>query len=143
MVHEEQTGKDVANFIDAAHNLNVIAVCMGQFTAIYKISMPKGQLELLTKFQTDFRKEDPASNCCRWSRDNAGLAVGGDDTIIRLYKVASKDFKGDMPLVCELKEGGHSEAINSIDISPGKTLLISAGDDSSACVWNLSTKKCI
>ena len=48
-----------------------------------------------------------------------------------------------MPLVCELKEGGHSLGINSVDISPGKSLLVSAGNDSSACVWNLQTKKCI
>ena len=120
-----------------------MAVCMGEHTAIYKLCLPKGELELLLKFQTDFKNVEPASNCCRWSRDNAGLAVGGDDTIIRLYKVTSKDFKGEMPLVCELKDGGHSEAINSVDISPGKSLLISAGNDSTACVWNLQTKKCI
>lgn len=110
---------------------------MGEFTAIYKICLPKGELELLQKFQTDFSSSEPASNCCRWSRDNAGLAVGGDDSVIRLYKVTSKDFKGDMSLVCELKNGGHTAPVNSIDISPGKSLLISAGNDSMACVWNL------
>jgi hypothetical protein len=88
--------------------LNVIAVCMGAYTAIYKLCMPKGELELLQKFVTDFKPIEPFSNCCRWSRDNAGLAVGGDDCAIRLYKVTSKDFKGEMPLVCELKEGGHT-----------------------------------
>jgi WD40 repeat protein len=48
-----------------------------------------------------------------------------------------------MPLACELKEGGHSEAINSVDISPGKTLLVSAGNDCTASVFDLATKKCI
>lgn len=69
--------------------------------------------------------------------------MGGDDKIIRLYKVTSKDFKGEMPLVCELKEGGHTEAINSIDISPGKSLIVSAGNDCTASVFDLATKKCI
>ena len=57
--------------------------------------------------------------------------------MIRLYKVTSKDFTGEMPLVCELTDGGHTQGINSVDISPGKSLLISAGHDSCACVWNL------
>ena len=63
--------------------------------------------------------------------------------MIRLYKVTSKDFTGEMPLVCELKDGGHTQGINSVDISPGKSLLISAGHDSCACVWNLQTKKVV
>jgi WD40 repeat protein len=83
------------------------------------------------------------SNCCRWSRDNAGLAVGGDDKVLRLYKVTSKDFKGEMPLACELKDGGHTEAINTIDISPGKSLVVSAGNDCTGCIFDLATKKCI
>ena len=84
---------------------------------------------------------DPSSNCCRWSKDNAGLAVGGDDKVIRVYKVTSKDFKGDMPLVCELRD--HSEGINSLDISPGKKLLVSAANDCTASVFDLASKKCI
>ena len=116
---------------------------MGPYTAVYKLAMPEGTLELLHKFQTDFREIEPSSNCCRWSRDNQGLAVGGDDKVIRLYKVTSKDFKGEMPLVCELNEGGHTEAINSLDISPGKTLIVSAGNDCTASIFDLATKKCI
>lgn len=120
-----------------------MAVCMGPYTAVYKLALPAGNLELLHKFQTDFKEIEASSNCCRWSRDNAGLAVGGDDKVLRLYKVTSKDFKGEMPLVCELKEGGHSEAINSVDISPGKTLIVSAGNDCTASIFDLATKKCI
>lgn len=57
--------------------------------------------------------------------------------------MTSKDFKGEMPLACELKEGGHTEAINSIDISPAKTLLVSAGNDCTASVFDLASRKCV
>lgn len=49
-VHEQQTGKDVSNYIDMAHNLNVFAVCMGEFAAIFKINVTDGKLEQLQKF---------------------------------------------------------------------------------------------
>jgi len=39
------------------------------------------------------------------------VAVGGDDTVVRLYKVNNKDFKEPCQLVSELTEGGHTEAI--------------------------------
>lgn len=95
LVHEEQTGKEVANFVEFAHNLNVLAVCMGAQTAIFKLSMkePAGKLELLDQFQSDFKPVEACSNCCCWARDNSALAVGGDDSVIRIYSVPSKDFK--------------------------------------------------
>jgi WD40 repeat protein len=73
----------------------------------------------------------------RWSRDNAGIAVAGEDRVIKLYKVkAPTDFVSPFEQVCKL-EGGHSEPINCIDISPSKTLLISSGNDSQASVFDL------
>lgn len=45
-VHEESTGQDVPNYIDTAMNINVVAACMGPFTAIYKIEPKKGELIL-------------------------------------------------------------------------------------------------
>lgn len=56
---------------------------------------------------------------------------------VRVYKVNTKDFTEPFSLVCELKDGGHSDGINQIDISPGKSLLLSAGNDACACVWDL------
>ena len=79
----------------------------------------------------------------RWSRDNAGLAVGGEDRIVRLYKVKSAtDFKTPFEKVAELG-GGHHEPVNSIDISPSKTLLVSSGNDSQACIFDLRKRALI
>lgn len=110
---------------------------MGANTAIFKIHYPEGKLSLLQKFQSDFNAVDPCSNYLRWSRDNAGIAVAGEDRVIKLYKVkAPTDFVSPFELVCKL-EGGHSEPVNCLDISPSKTLLISSGNDCQASVFDL------
>lgn len=83
---------------------------MGNCTAIYKIAMPAGTLELLQKFQTDFKPIDSSASCSRWSRDNSLLATGGDDSVVRLYRVNNKKFDDPVILECELR--GHEDAIN-------------------------------
>lgn len=106
---------------------------MAKQVAIYKIDFQAAKLELLQKITTDFSASaDSSSTCLRWSSDNLGLAVGGDDRTVRLYKVnAPNDFKSDMLLTCELKTE-HFDSINCVDISPSKTLLVSSGNDSQA-----------
>jgi len=58
-----------------------------------------------------------------------------------LFKVTSPDYKQEFKMVCELKE--HVEPIYSIDISPGKSLLVACANDNTASVWNLANKKCV
>ena len=45
--HSENTGKEVANYMDAANGLNVIAVCLGKYTALYKFHVKESKLSLL------------------------------------------------------------------------------------------------
>lgn len=47
-----------------------------------------------------------------------------------------------MELTCELK-GAHYDAINSIDISPGMSMLVSSGNDSTASVFDLKQKRVV
>lgn len=47
-----------------------------------------------------------------------------------------------MELLCELK-GAHYDAINSIDVSPGMSMLVSSGSDSTASVFDLKQKRVI
>ena len=109
---------------------------MGKSTGIYKICLPDGKLELLQKFQTDFKDTEPGSNYCRWSRDNTLLAVGGEDMTIRVYKVTDKTFKEPFELLYELPSS-HHQPINALDLSAGKSLLISTGNDCMASIFNL------
>lgn len=116
---------------------------MGDQTALYKFHVQEGKLSLLQKFQSDFALKDSASNFLRWSRDNAGIAVAGEDRTIRLFKIPDpKDFTKPVQMVLELK-GGHHEPINALDISPAKTYLLSTGGDCQACVWDLAQKRCV
>ena len=72
-----------------------------------------------------------------WARDNNGIAVAGDDRAVRLYKVkAPNDFKTDLEMTLEVKTE-HFDSINSLDLSPNKTLLVTAGNDSQAQVFDL------
>mmetsp|Transcript_33437 Transcript_33437/g.51334 ORF Transcript_33437/g.51334 Transcript_33437/m.51334 type:complete len:120 (+) Transcript_33437:6-365(+) len=49
-----QTGKDVANHIEVANQVNVLAVCMGESVVILKIVPETGELQELHKFKADF-----------------------------------------------------------------------------------------
>ena len=116
---------------------------MGQITVIYKIHPKEKKLEELQRFQTDFGDKDSFSNTLRWSAKNTGLAVGGDDRVIRLYKVKSAtDFTTPFEKSLELK-GGHYEPINCIDISASKKFLISSGNDCTMIIWSLEKRSLI
>lgn len=84
--------------------------------------------------------KEAASNCLAWSSDNGAIAVAGEDRVIRLYKFKSgTDFKTAAELRCSFA-GGHHEAINSVHISPSKTLLVSTGNDATATVWDVRSQ---
>ena len=76
-------------------------------------------------------------NCCKFSRDNTLLATGGDDCIVRVYQLDTKDFKSSNKLL-ELQ--GHFAPINAVDISPNKKLLISSSSDRSCLIFDLEKK---
>ena len=52
------------------------------------------------------------------------------------------DYRKPMELLCELK-GAHYDGINSIDVSPGMSMLVSSGNDSTASVYDLKQKRVI
>lgn len=86
LTHEESTGADLPQHIETALNINVLAACMGPNIGIYKLDPKLGKLEVLQKFQADFKAEEPNVNCCKWFVDNKSIAVGGDDLVVRVYQ---------------------------------------------------------
>ena len=76
-------------------------------------------------------------NCCKYSRDNTLSATGGDDFIVRVFKLDTKDFKSSEKI---LELPGHYEPINSVDFSPDKKLLISSSTDKSCIIYNLEKR---
>ena len=73
--------------------------------------------------------------------------MAGDDLVVRVFKFVKNaegktDFRQQMELVSELK-GGHHDSIQCLDISPGMSMLVSSGNDSSASIFDLRQKKVI
>lgn len=93
------------------------------------------------EFVADFKKGDEASvNCCRFSQGNGMIATGGDDCIVRLFKLPNLNndngIKGDN-LQPVLTLEGHFEPVNCIDISHDGKMLISSSIDCSCLISNI------
>ena len=65
---------------------------MTESVGLYKIDVQTGKLISILKFQGDFSKVDASLNQCVLSFDNTMIVTGGDDSIVRLFKL-SKDMK--------------------------------------------------
>ena len=65
---------------------------MNEQVWIFEVNRKDGKLSVLQKFQADFEKENPSLNHAALSFDKTILATGGDDMLIRVYRL-SKDFK--------------------------------------------------
>ena len=77
---------------------------------------------------------------CRFSRDNTLLATGGDDCLIRLFKLdpasgSKKDQEQEVKPVLTIE--GHFEPVNCVDISPDGNLLVSTSIDCSSYIYNI------
>lgn len=86
-MHEEQTGEDLASYIDVAFNLNLLAVAVGQKVQVFKIFPDKGALELLQSIPVRMPSGEAQLNCVTWTVDNGGIAVGGDEGVLQLFKI--------------------------------------------------------
>lgn len=84
LVHEESTEKAVANFLQTARDNNsLLAACLTEQVAVYKVDSGSGKLSLLLKVQADFSDKEASLNQCVL-RQNV-LVTGGDDTIVRVF----------------------------------------------------------
>ena len=65
--------------------------------------------------------------------------------MVRLFKVPPpQNLKtAEITLESEFKQGGHMQPLYSVDISPGKSLILSCGADFQAIIFDVKTKRCI
>lgn len=73
----------------------------------------------------------PVITCIDLERSGRMLAVGGDDSVVRLWDVQSKRF------TLGLRE--HIDLVRSLTFSPDQTRLITIGHDGQAELWNVQT----
>lgn len=63
VVHEESTEKAVANFMQSARDNNtLLAACLTENVAVYKVDLNSGKLSLLLKVQADFCDKEASLN---------------------------------------------------------------------------------
>lgn len=63
LVHEESTEKAVANFMQSARDNNtLLAVCLTEHAAVYKVDSSSGKLSLQLKVQADFSDKEASLN---------------------------------------------------------------------------------
>lgn len=137
----------MASSISRANRLNLFAICIGRAVALFKIDVESGVLELLQRIEVPGL--DPLNsciNCAEWTSDNSHLAVGCDEGVLKYYELQKTpdnklDFRSPVKLVCDLT--GHGDSINRVDISAGKTLLVSVGADNCAHLFDLRQKRSI
>lgn len=72
----------------------------------------------------------PRLTCLSVSPSGRFIAVGSDDSEVRVYEVAR------LSVVAESSALGHSSAVNKLAWSPDERQLVSVGADACVCVWN-------
>ena len=65
------------------------------------------------------------------------IATGGDDCIVRVFTLDTKDFKSSNKI---LELTGHFESVNAVDFTPNKKLLITSSTDKSCLIFDLEKK---
>jgi prolactin regulatory element-binding protein len=94
-------------------------------------------LEELASFQADFAEEEKCVNIARWSLNSDLLATGGEDGVLRVWKVAGGGKDVTKAVECK----GHEKPINEVDFSPDGTMLITSSKDKTCRLWKASDGK--
>jgi len=135
LLHEEKIPNPyLPDFMFSARSgLNIIAVCLNETIALYKIEPTKGTLIHFFTEQADFAVKDSCLNCCSLSLDNSILATGGADCITRLHYL-QKDFKSINKQAENTNNGvvelcGPTLAVTGMDFSHDNKLLIVMSKD--------------
>ncbi len=69
--------------------------------------------------------------CCGFSDDDAYLATGGQDNVIKVYKI----MNGSLKKIFEIY--GHTNSVTNVVFNSSEDKLISAGRDALICEWNI------
>ena len=108
--------------------------------AIYQVDIKSGKLTNLLQFIADFSQEDACLNQCVLSFDNSCIVTGGDDSVVRLFRL-SKDFKELSGQAIEFK--GASMAITGVDICRDNSRIVATSKDQNAYVFDVKSKQIV
>jgi WD40 repeat protein len=145
LVHEEKIEKPyLPDFMYIARSgLNILAVCLNDTIALYKIEATTGKLIHFFTERADFAAKDSCLNCCCLALDNSILATGGADCVTRLFYL-QKDFKGvdrqqETNGVVELS--GPSVPVTGVDFSHDNKLVLVLSKDKQTHIFDVAKRQ--
>lgn len=121
--------------------LNYFCAAISKNVAIFQIDPKSGNLDEIKRIEADFHEKTPEVTKVRWSQDNKLIVSGGEDGVMRVFRVnysGSTKIDG-FELAHEL--GIHSEAINDVCINQDNTLAISSSSDKTCRIYSLKDEK--
>ena len=90
------------------------------------------KLELMQRFQADYKDSDPNLNCCKWLAKSNQLATAGDDMVVKVYSFqkSGKSFDLKKPMKEDFKlRNGHTQNIETIDCTPDASMFVTTASD--------------
>mmetsp|Transcript_3755 Transcript_3755/g.3484 ORF Transcript_3755/g.3484 Transcript_3755/m.3484 type:complete len:238 (+) Transcript_3755:200-913(+) len=127
----------------ANNGLDYIVGAISKFAAIFSINSKSGEVSEIDRIEADFHEKEPEVTKTRWSQDNKIIISGGEEGILRVFKVnfAAPNQVSGFELTNEL--GQHSEGITDISINSDNSLVVSASTDKTCRIYTLKDEKCI
>jgi len=133
-----ETGNQVPTHIAFAKEKEpIFSVCLTENIGIYKLDPSSGKIEQLLSFEADFSPKEACTNVSVFNHDNNLLAVGGDDSVIRVYFLNKKTF-AEVKLNMEITS--HVDRIIDLDFNFNSSLLISCSVDKACYIHNARSK---
>ena len=115
--------KDLKLFLKYKFNnqKNIFAGAANEFNVFFEMDN-NGFIKQISKMKTDFSANDPLQvkfiikNCCKFDKLGNYFATGGDDGVVRLWRLHYN--KGELISELKFEFKSHKSGINCIDFHP-------------------------
>lgn len=117
------------------------AAAISKFTALFSIDEKSGSVSEIQRIESDFHEKDPDVAKVRWSQDCSLIVSGGEDGVMKIFKVISSGANKYSGIELQIELGVHSEAINDVCINKDNSLAISSSTDKTCRIYSLKDNK--
>jgi COMPASS component SWD3 len=133
----------MSHFEFAYNGLDYFVAAISKSVGIYQIDPKSGEVNEVQKTEGDFHEKEPEVAKSKWSRDNKLIVTGGEDGIMRVYKVIFSDTNLISGFELSDELGAHSQGITDVCINQDSSIVVSASVDKTLRIYSLKDKHCI